>query len=80
MREQNERNHKLTGNSCPCCLKNFKSHTALIQHCESPSSRCQIRRAFDYNDALNTLTGGLIEVKGRHPDGTVKYEAANVQW
>ena len=67
-------------NRCPSCLRVFKSTTALVQHCESPSNRCQIRHTLDYGDALNTLTGGFIGTKGYHPDGTVKYEAAEVQW
>ncbi|KAI9834293.1 MAG: hypothetical protein M1826_004219 [Phylliscum demangeonii] len=65
---------------CPACYKNFNSTTALIQHCESPSNKCQIRHSTDYDRTLDVMTGGLIETRGYHPDGTVKYVANDVEW
>lgn len=67
-------------NSCPSCFKKFKTTAALVQHCESASVRCQIRNSENYNERLDLMTGGLIEVKGIHPDGSIKYEASDVQW
>ena len=58
----------------------FSSTTALVQHCESPANRCNIRETGDYNQALDTITGGLLEVKERKDDGQVEYQAAKVEW
>ena len=65
---------------CPSCLKIFYSTTALVQHCESPSNRCWIRHSDDYNRVLDTMTGGLLETDGEHADGTVRYQAAHIEW
>ncbi|KAI9794947.1 MAG: hypothetical protein M1833_007321 [Piccolia ochrophora] len=65
---------------CPSCLRLFKSTTALVQHCESSSSRCDIRYSDGFNQALDTITGGLLETKGFHDDGTIRYEAAEPTW
>lgn len=61
-------------------MRLFNSTTALVQHCESPSNRCRIRSADDYNVALDRMTGGYLEAKGILGDGTVRYEAAEPTW
>ncbi|KAI9845495.1 MAG: hypothetical protein M1837_004834 [Sclerophora amabilis] len=66
--------------SCPTCLRLFKTTTALVQHCESPSTRCKIRDSDSYNKALDTFTGGILETNGHHEDGTVRYEAVAPDW
>ena len=48
---------------CPKCLKNFKSCTALMSHCESRGSKCTINKADDFNVFLDRLTGGFLGVK-----------------
>ncbi|PLB51193.1 putative C2H2 finger domain protein [Aspergillus steynii IBT 23096] len=60
---------------CPNCLRRFKTTAALIAHCESPSTRCDINNGDKYGQIIDELTGGLIQAVGYHADGTVKYEA-----
>lgn len=48
---------------CPSCLKYFNSVTALMGHCESRGSRCQINKSEDFSIFLNKLTGGFLSVK-----------------
>lgn len=55
--------HRLTRMKCPSCLKYFKSATALMAHCESRGSRCQINKADDFNIFLDRLSGGFLGVK-----------------
>ncbi|KAI9663445.1 MAG: hypothetical protein M1829_006083 [Trizodia sp. TS-e1964] len=65
---------------CPKCHKLFNSSTALVQHCESPTNRCKIRESAKYGKTIDTISGGLLETKGRHADGTIKYNAREVNW
>ena len=65
---------------CPYCLKIFKTTTALVQHAESASARCKIRETGNYGKAMDTFTGGLIETKGYHEDGSIKYRAVEPDW
>ena len=60
------------------CLKIFNSTTAISAHVESNSYRCQVRKADDYAQALDVITGGVVDVVGYHDDGTVKYRAARL--
>ncbi|KAI9801603.1 MAG: hypothetical protein M1825_003282 [Sarcosagium campestre] len=66
--------------TCPSCLRVFNNTTALVQHCESAANRCYIRHRDDFNQALDTITGGLIEVRGYHDDGTLKFDASKTLW
>ncbi|KAI9827347.1 MAG: hypothetical protein M1819_006989 [Sarea resinae] len=61
---------------CPCCLRLFDTATALIQHCETATSRCRINQSDKYGVAIDQFSGGLLEAKGRHEDGTIKYKGA----
>lgn len=54
--------HRLTRMKCPACLKYFKSATALIAHCESRGSKCQINKAGDYGQFLDKISGGFLGV------------------
>ncbi|KAF2710212.1 hypothetical protein K504DRAFT_430576 [Pleomassaria siparia CBS 279.74] len=54
--------HRITRMKCPSCLKYFKSCTALVSHCESRGSKCQINKADDFNLFLDRLTGGFLSV------------------
>lgn len=61
--------HRLTRMKCPACLKYFKSATALIAHCESRGSKCQINKADDFNIFLDRTSGGFLGVDERtRPD------------
>lgn len=63
---------------CPGCLRNFKSTAALIAHCESPSTRCDVNTGSRFPQIIDELSGGVIQVAGFNPDGTVKYEAGKL--
>ncbi|KAF1927554.1 uncharacterized protein M421DRAFT_101536 [Didymella exigua CBS 183.55] len=54
--------HRLTRMKCPYCLKYFKSATALMAHCESRGSKCQINKADNFNIFLDRLSGGFLGV------------------
>ncbi len=60
------------------CLKSFNSTTALAAHATSSSVRCQVRKADDFAQALDVITGGVLDVDGHHDDGTIKYKAARL--
>lgn len=61
--------HRITRMKCPSCLKYFKSVTALMAHCESHSTRCQINKADDFNIFLDKMTGGFLSVREKtRPD------------
>jgi len=55
--------HRIKRMKCPSCLKYFKSVTALMTHCESRGSKCQINKSEDFSIFLNMLTGGFLSVK-----------------
>jgi hypothetical protein len=57
--------HRISNMRCPSCLKEFKSCTALVAHCESTSTKCRISKAEDYGLFLDRLTGGFITVDER---------------
>jgi hypothetical protein len=60
---------------CPYCQRCFGSLTAVTQHAEASSVRCQIRETDEYNAYLDQLTAGIVDVSiNRHADGTPKYE------
>ncbi|KAF3046966.1 hypothetical protein E8E12_009613 [Didymella heteroderae] len=61
--------HRLARMKCPSCLKYFKSATALMAHCESRGSKCQINKADDFNIFLDRISGGFLGVDERtRPD------------
>lgn len=60
---------------CPYCLRTFGTLTAVTQHAESSTVRCQIRETDEYNAYLDQLTAGIVDVSiSRHADGTPKYQ------
>jgi hypothetical protein len=61
---------------CPSCLRIFKSHTALISHCENATQRCKINRSANFRQIIDQISGGLLEAEGRFADGTVRFMAA----
>jgi hypothetical protein len=61
--------HRLTRMKCPSCLKYFKSATALMAHCESRGSKCQINKADNFNIFLDRISGGFLGVNEKtRPD------------
>lgn len=57
----------------------FKSTAALIAHCESPSTRCTINSSDAFGQIIDEISGGIIQANGYLPDGTVKYEAGQLE-
>lgn len=55
--------HRLHRINCARCLKYFDSITALVRHCETPNSRCNVREATDFNMFLDRITGGFLTVE-----------------
>jgi len=54
--------HLETRWQCPCCLRNFKSNTALLAHAELSAfgSRCRISRTKDYGQFIDLYSGGFL--------------------
>ncbi|CAK7269678.1 hypothetical protein SEPCBS119000_003693 [Sporothrix epigloea] len=71
---RNDTVHSTLRVQCPSCFSFFTSVNALLQHCESQSSRCQFRESDDYLPFLNILTAGVAEVQGRNIDMTLAYD------
>lgn len=60
--------HAITQIRCPCCLKLFKAHYALIAHVES-SDKCNIRNSSKFGQALDEFSGGFLSHEiVPHPD------------
>lgn len=65
--------HRPAKYRCPFCSKMYRSISALTQHCETPNTFCEIDYSYSYRTFLNQLTGGVIDVDGKHADHTPKY-------
>ncbi|KAI9368684.1 hypothetical protein BJX61DRAFT_546291 [Aspergillus egyptiacus] len=63
---------------CPGCLRIFKSTAALIAHCESPTTRCNVNEFNQFAQVIDEVSGGMIQMTGYNEDGTMKYEAAQI--
>ncbi|KAL8768778.1 MAG: hypothetical protein Q9209_005066 [Squamulea sp. 1 TL-2023] len=55
---------------CPSCLKRFKTASAMMAHLESPTVRCTIRESKGFGNILHLVSGGHLNISGRHNDGT----------
>ncbi|EHA57159.1 hypothetical protein MGG_07013 [Pyricularia oryzae 70-15] len=62
---------------CPFCSKMYRTLSALTQHCETPNTFCEIDYSYSYRVFLGQLTGGVIDVDGKHADHTPKYTVTN---
>ena len=53
--------HRINRAKCPYCLKYFDSITALMGHCQSRGSKCQVNKGYrvQFNSALGPYKGGL---------------------
>ncbi|KAL3478690.1 hypothetical protein BJX99DRAFT_256340 [Aspergillus californicus] len=63
---------------CPGCLRIFKSTAAMIAHCESATTRCNVHEGNSFAQIMDEISGGMIQMAGYNEDGTMKYEAANI--
>lgn len=63
--------------SCPGCLRLFKTHTALVAHAESATARCKISSSGNFGQLMDDLSGGFIEAVGFNTDGSVKFGASS---
>ncbi|RBA08846.1 hypothetical protein FPRO05_07126 [Fusarium proliferatum] len=68
--------HSTSKYRCPYCLNTFGSLASITQHVESNSSKCHIRESEQFNAYMDQLLASLVDVKERHPDGTVRYETS----
>ncbi|KAL4787971.1 hypothetical protein BJX76DRAFT_353766 [Aspergillus varians] len=64
---------------CPGCLRIFKSTAAIIAHWESATTRCDVNEGHLYAQIMDEVSGGLIQIAGYNEDGTMKYEAGEVE-
>ncbi|ERS95738.1 hypothetical protein HMPREF1624_07813 [Sporothrix schenckii ATCC 58251] len=71
---RSETAHSKVRVQCPSCFVLFETVNALMQHCESQSSRCQFRESDDYIPFLNILSAGAAEIHGRNVDMTLSYD------
>ena len=44
---------------------------------ESPSNRCRIKESTHFDTAVSLVSGGFLEVTGRHEGGEIMYDAAD---
>ncbi|KAL8690828.1 MAG: hypothetical protein Q9224_004313 [Gallowayella concinna] len=68
--EDRNNGHRSYEHQCPTCLKRFKTASAIIAHLESPSVRCTIRHSKGFGNVLHLVSGGHLNVAGRHNDGS----------
>jgi hypothetical protein len=60
---------------CPKCLRYYPNSTALTQHAESQSFRCDIREQGNYTAYIEDFTAKVATVAGRwQDDGTIRYD------
>lgn len=64
--------HRGFDHVCPSCLKRYKTPSALMAHLESATTRCSIRNSKGYGNVLHLVSGGHLNVDGRHNDGTTR--------
>lgn len=55
--------HRLTELRCPSCQKVFKTASDMMAHLESRSSRCKIRSSEKFNELVDMVSGGILNVK-----------------
>ncbi|KAL2827859.1 hypothetical protein BJY01DRAFT_241059 [Aspergillus pseudoustus] len=65
--------------NCPRCLRLFKSTAAFIAHCESSSTRCDVNEGNMFAQIIEEISGGMIKTAGHNEDGTLRYEAGDVE-
>ncbi|KAL8980163.1 MAG: hypothetical protein Q9177_005956, partial [Variospora cf. flavescens] len=64
--------HRGFDHVCPSCLKRYKTPSALMAHLESATTRCTIRESKTYGNVLHLVSGGHLNVDGRHNDGSAR--------
>jgi hypothetical protein len=61
---------------CPSCLNSFGTASALTAHSEAEASKCKVQRATDYRPYTDQLTGGMVDLEGKHDDDTNRYKVS----
>ncbi|KAL9012242.1 MAG: hypothetical protein Q9173_002989 [Seirophora scorigena] len=64
--------HRGFDHVCPSCLKRFTTPSALMGHLESPTTRCTIRESKAYGNVMHLVSGGHVNIDGRHNDGSAR--------
>lgn len=73
--------HKIDRIRCPQCLKLFKSHTALISHCENATARCKLNRSDRFGQIMDEFSGGFLTAKRtRRPDNEVEIDGGRIDY
>ncbi|KAL8725616.1 MAG: hypothetical protein Q9166_007251 [cf. Caloplaca sp. 2 TL-2023] len=68
--DNRDNGHRGFEHQCPSCLKRFKTASAMMAHLESPTIRCTIRDSKGFGNILHLVSGGNINLAGRHNDGS----------
>lgn len=50
---------------------------AITAHVESQGVRCKIRETSGFRQFVDQLTGGIVDTKEKHGDGTEKYAVSD---
>lgn len=73
--------HRIDRIRCPQCLKLFKSHTALISHCENSTSKCRLNRSDRFGQIMDEFSGGFLAARRtRRPDNDVVVDGGRIDY
>lgn len=64
--------------SCPFCFNQFNSASAITQHLESQTTRCNARVDSRFNQLMDQVAAGMIDTTGTHDDNTHRYYSAQI--
>lgn len=64
--------------SCPFCFKQFRSGSAITQHLESQTNRCNARDDSRFSRVIDQVAAGMIDTAGTHEDNTHRYYSAQI--
>ncbi|ELR09714.1 hypothetical protein GMDG_04200 [Pseudogymnoascus destructans 20631-21] len=63
---------------CPFCFKQFHSGSAITQHLESQTNRCNARDDRRFSQIMDQVAAGMINTAGTHADNTHRYYTAQI--
>ncbi|OBT76980.1 hypothetical protein VF21_04193 [Pseudogymnoascus sp. 05NY08] len=64
--------------SCPSCFKQFHSSSAITQHFESQTNRCNARNDSRFSQMMDQVAAGMIDTAGTHDDRSHRYYSAQI--
>ncbi|OBT55826.1 hypothetical protein VE04_04433 [Pseudogymnoascus sp. 24MN13] len=64
--------------SCPFCFNQFRSASAITQHLESQTNRCNARDDRRFSQLMDQVAAGMIDTAGIHDDNTHRYYSAQI--